>query len=302
MLDFIGIGARRAGEDWLFSTLRRHPEIHFPRDLELGFWSQHYPLSLADADYARNLDWYRSVFGHWPEGVSPAVKQQERPIDAPEHIHRRNWFDKLMAALDALDRSGGARLADLEQPKDEAEEKVVQAGSKLGDFSPSYNYFDDASTLEAIHAFAPDARIIYIVRDPHQRAWEAAEKLRGLAGLSEDEVSDAWYMDHFRSRQSQRQGDYARAIEQWQAHYGDALLVLHYEDVQKNAQEVLRAACKHIGVVDTHYFDAEPQEALTRALTPDTPVRASLYPALRALYAEKCAALKAIIGTDYTDK
>lgn len=78
MLDFIGIGARRAGEDWLFTQLRRHPELHFPRELELGFWSKHYPQSLTQPDYACNLDWYRSVFNHWHEAPPPPRSARSR--------------------------------------------------------------------------------------------------------------------------------------------------------------------------------------------------------------------------------
>lgn len=305
MLDFIGIGARRAGEDWLFDHLRRHPEIHFPREIEVSFWSHHYPLSLEQAEYSRDLDWYRSIFAHWPDGVSPTVREQERPVDATPVAYRRNWFDKMMAKLDALDSSDRkARLADLDAPtpeQDEAapQEDIVQAATKLGDFSPTYCWFDEPERVATVHAFAPDAKILYIVRDPHARAWAAAEKLRIVAGLGEDEVSDVWYADHFASAQSQRHGDYARAISQWREHYGDNLLVLRYEDIACTPHAVLAAACAHIGVADARYFDAEPQDALAKGLAADTPIRPSLQPVLHTLYAQKTEALHELTAIDY---
>lgn len=300
MLDFIAIGARRAGEDWLFEQLRRHPEIHFPREMELSFWSQHYPRSLAQPDYSRNLDWYRSVFAHWPDGISPTVKQHERPINPVQPTHRRTWFDKVMAALDGLDSGNrGARLADLSETAHSAQQEAVQAASKLGDFSPSYCWFDDPLTVATIHNFAPAARILYIIRDPHMRAWAAAEKLRELAGLAPEEVSDAWYIDHFRCAQSQKQGDYARAIAQWQPHFGNALLVLQYEHIAADPHALLRAACAHIGVADSAYFDAEPASVLLKPLLPQTPIRQSLLPALHNLYAPKTEALFQATDIDY---
>jgi hypothetical protein len=300
MLDFIGIGARRAGEDWLFGHLRRHPEIHFPREMELGFWSQHYPRSLIQPDYSRNLDWYRSVFAHWEDGISPAVRQHERPQNPQQAAHQRTWFDKVMAALDHLDtRSHGARLAALDQPAPDPQAEVVQAASKLGDYSPTYCWFDDPSTLQAIHSFCPQARILYLIRDPHARAWAAAEKLRELAGLSPHEVSDAWYIDHFHSSMSQKHGDYARAVSQWQPHFGEALLILQYEHIAQDPHALLRAACTHIGVADTAYFDAEPAPALLASLPPQTPIRESLRPMLQHLYAEKNHALNQQTGICY---
>lgn len=297
MLDFIGIGARRAGDDWLFAQLRRHPEIHFPRELELGFWSQHYPRSLAEPDYARDLNWYRSVFGHWDEGGNPALKRAERPAIAA-YTHHRNWFDKVMTALDRVGDTAGARMASLDEQPAEAE-VVVQSAAKLGDFSPSYCLFDDAATVEAVHAFAPQARVLYVIRDPRARAWAAAEKLRALAGLSPDEVSDAWYLDHFRSQPSLRQGDYAAALSQWLPLYGDALLVLRFEDIAADPHAALRTACEHLGVVDTAYFDAEPAAALLKHWPESTPIRASLQPALDALYAPKLEALRALTPKNY---
>lgn len=306
MLDFIGIGARRAGEDWLYTQLRRHPEIHFPRELELGFWSRHYPQSLTQPDYACDLDWYRSVFSHWKEAPPSAKKhkQPERPPINTDFAYRRNWFDHFMVALDRFDSRHGARLADLDAPPpepeevEEVEESPVPA-SKLGDFSPTYCWFDDPAVLDAIHDFAPAARIFYIIRDPRQRAWEAAEKLRTVANLTPEETSDAFYADHFRSANSRRHGDYARAIEQWRSRYGEQLLVLQYEHIRQNPHAVLCAACTHIGVADADYFTAEPAEKLLANLPDDIPQRASLRPVLQELYAEKTEALYTLTGIDY---
>lgn len=311
MLDFIGIGARRAGEDWLFAQLRRHPEIHFPRELDLSFWSRHYPQSLIQPDYACDLDWYRSVFGHWKEappaaGHKAGHKQPERPLANTDFIYRRTWFDRFMTALDRFDDRRGARLADLDAPLPEAEqaepakeEEPIPAASKLGDFSTTYCWFDNPAVLDAIHDFAPEARILYIIRDPRQRAWEAADKLRSVAVMTPEETSDAWYIDHLRSANSQKHGNYPRAIEQWRSRYGDGLLVLQYEHIRRDPHAVLRAACAHIGVADADYFTAEPAEKLLAGLPEDVPQRESLRPALHDLYAEKIEALHRLTGIDY---
>ncbi|MCH2547499.1 MAG: sulfotransferase [Alphaproteobacteria bacterium] len=298
MLDFIGIGARRAGEDWLYEQLRRHPEIHFPREMELSFWSRHYPQSLVDADYSRDLEWYRSVFAHWPDGVSPTVRETARPAVPPQH--HRSWFDKLMARLDGLDtRSQGAKLAELDPHAPPPTAEIVQAASKLGDFSPTYCWFDDTSMPAVIHDFAPQAKIIYIIRDPRNRAWAAAEKLRELAGLTPEETSDHWYADHFRSAQSLKQGDYARAIAQWQAAYENKLHIMQFEHISSDPHWLLQGVCAHIGVQDSEYFSAEPVAQLLKHIPAQTPMRPSLMPILDEIYAKKTQALYDISGIDY---
>jgi len=39
MLNFLGIGAQKAGTTWLYEMLSKHPEIEFPGGKEMHFWS-----------------------------------------------------------------------------------------------------------------------------------------------------------------------------------------------------------------------------------------------------------------------
>lgn len=42
MLDFLGIGAQKAGTTWLYEMMRLHPKIDFPFGKELHFWDRPY--------------------------------------------------------------------------------------------------------------------------------------------------------------------------------------------------------------------------------------------------------------------
>lgn len=53
MLDFLGIGARKAGTTWLFKMLALHPKIRFPAGKEVHFGNEH---------KARGTPWYLSLF------------------------------------------------------------------------------------------------------------------------------------------------------------------------------------------------------------------------------------------------
>jgi hypothetical protein len=41
MIDFLGIGAQKAGTTWLFRHLSAHPQIRFPAGKEIHFWDWH---------------------------------------------------------------------------------------------------------------------------------------------------------------------------------------------------------------------------------------------------------------------
>jgi hypothetical protein len=53
MIDFLGIGAQKAGTTWIFEHLRQHPEISFPAGKETHFWDRHRD---------RGVDWWRRLF------------------------------------------------------------------------------------------------------------------------------------------------------------------------------------------------------------------------------------------------
>jgi hypothetical protein len=53
MLDFLGIGAQKAGSTWLFRQLSAHPRLSFPAGKEVHFW---------DKRRAKGIDWYRNLF------------------------------------------------------------------------------------------------------------------------------------------------------------------------------------------------------------------------------------------------
>jgi LPS sulfotransferase NodH len=84
MLDFLGIGAQKAGTTWLYEALAAHPAIGFPAGKEIHFWDQ---------GRSRGTAWYRALF----EGAPPGVKCGEitpayaiLPLEAIREIRTLN--------------------------------------------------------------------------------------------------------------------------------------------------------------------------------------------------------------------
>src|SRR3989344_1753054 len=63
-LDFVGIGAEKAGTTWLADCLGDHPEIYIPRQKELFFFNKYDPhyLTVKNYRYKRGISWYKSQF------------------------------------------------------------------------------------------------------------------------------------------------------------------------------------------------------------------------------------------------
>jgi hypothetical protein len=64
MLDFLGIGAQKAGTTWLYEALAQHPQVRFPAGKEVHFW---------DAQRDKGLAWYQALFA----GTAPGTRAGE---------------------------------------------------------------------------------------------------------------------------------------------------------------------------------------------------------------------------------
>jgi hypothetical protein len=59
MIDFIGIGAQKAGTTWIYEHLSGHPKIRFPAGKEIHFW---------DIYRNKGIDWWIGLFAADAEG------------------------------------------------------------------------------------------------------------------------------------------------------------------------------------------------------------------------------------------
>ncbi len=238
MLDFLGIGAQKAGTTWLYAQLASHPRIRFPHGKEVHYW-----------------DW---------------VQAGRRPAEI-------EWYCELFAGDD---------------------------GRVKGEITPAYALLEEPY-IRQIHALNPALRLLFILRNPIERAWSAALMELARAGLRREEVGDRWFIEVFRSPQSLARGDYEATLRRWGRVFQESqLLLLDYADLLRNPRRLLAEAANHLGV-DGGFFDRLPEADLRRKVRPDIGFQASQPPLtepladeLRRLYADKIASLGRYLGRD----
>jgi len=87
-----------------------------------------------------------------------------------------------------------------------------------GDITPclwNSAYRSDSRNLDLM----PHLRLIYLIRNPIERAWSSARMALGRAEMQQEEASDQWFIDHFKSKGSLARGDYETCIRQWRNVY-----------------------------------------------------------------------------------
>ena len=164
-----------------------------------------------------------------------------------------------------------------------------------GEITPAYAILPEVRIAQ-LREVAPQLRLLYLLRNPVERAWSSALMALGRAEMRRDEASDQWFIDHFHSRGSLARGDYARCLENWLAHFPrEQLLVLRYEHIETQPEALLDSVCVHIGV-------ETPNEAMRTGLKERVFAGSgeSLPPHLRAhlvtLYHDRVRALEAMLG------
>lgn len=230
MLDFLGIGAQKAGTTWLYEMLRHHPQVLFPAGKEIHFW---------DMQREQGTQYYQDIFA----GAAPDRKQ--------------------------------------------------------GEITPAYAILSVAAITEIKRLF-PSLRIVYLIRNPIERAWSSACMMLVRAEMTVEEASDQWFIDHFHSQGSLRRGDYETCIRNWRSVFDTGqLLILRYEDLKNNPRGLLRDCCEHIGVAaawaDTLAQDRVGQKVFAGERTP---VRASLVPVLKEIYQPRIISLARYLDSD----
>jgi hypothetical protein len=102
-IDFIGIGAAKAGTTWLADNLRNHPQIFIPEKKELIYFNRFMQFGRDIYNYRHNkpLSWYHAFFD---DARPDQVKGEISPHyftskEAVEKIYRYNPNIKLIAIL-----------------------------------------------------------------------------------------------------------------------------------------------------------------------------------------------------------
>jgi hypothetical protein len=226
MIDFLGIGAQKAGTTWMFEHLCRHPEVNFPGGKELHFWD-----GQSGAD---GRDWVR------------------RFPDDPR---------------------------------------------KQGEITPAYAILDSAIIAE-IHRCAPQLRLFFSLRNPVERAWSAALMALVRAEMTIDEASDAWFLDHFRSRGSRMRSDFPACLDAWQAVFApEQLHIILFDDIAADPRGVLTQLARHLGIAP-EFFDEMAEDHVRRPIFagPGHPLRPSLKAILHDIYDPQTVLLGRRIG------
>lgn len=169
----------------------------------------------------------------------------------------------------------------------------------VGEITPAYGMLP-IETIQELHRYVPGLRLIYLIRNPIERAWSAALMALQRAEMTLDEASDQWFIDHFYSAGSRRRGDYQGCLQIWRAVFRDEqLLVLRFEQIVTEPESLLNRCFQHLGVSQQPPEQLRQWDCQTPVFTgPGHILRPTLKPVLQALYQKPIEQLATYLAMD----
>ena len=176
---------------------------------------------------------------------------------------------------------------------------AAPADRKAGEITPAYAILPPEMIAEVRREF-PDVRLVYLMRNPIERAWSSALMALPRAEMTIEEASDTWFIDHFNAAGSLKRGDYEACLRAWRAAYPEEQIHVElFDDILADPRAVLKRCATHIDI-DPDVFDTLPEEGLRAPHNagPGYEMRPSLRRYLDQLYRPKIESLSRYIGRD----
>jgi hypothetical protein len=224
--DFLGIGAQKAGTTWLYRNFQKHLGIWMPPEKELHFFDEKLtnPHSLRAkvlGTQPRDERWRRQV-----------RRQLNRYREEPS-LGGIGWHVRYF-----LGRPSDGWYRTLFRPG---------AGRVTGEITPDYSILSREQVIAA-RRVNPSMRIIFIMRNPVERAWSHAAMEVGRAEGLDLEHSSERLIRHFETARPRRFGDYVATLETWSEAFPEPqIFVAFLEDVSRHPEALLDLLCDHIG-------------------------------------------------------
>lgn len=197
--DFLCIGAPKCGTTWLYKQLAAHSGIWLPPIKELHYFDRRFPFPSVF-----NFPGQKTGFaGLWPDQsrrvVLRALSQSMRPM----YGCNPRWALRYLTA--GNDDAWYRRL-------------FAPAGERLaGDLTTAYCALSGEAVAHIRQAY-PQTKVLYLMRDPVQRAWSHAKMVLPLIlDKPLEQVSEADFARYLQRPEPQLHGDYRRTLALWEA-------------------------------------------------------------------------------------
>ncbi|MDZ7753987.1 MAG: sulfotransferase [Gammaproteobacteria bacterium] len=284
IVNFLGIGAPKAGTTWLWKQLNSHPQIWLPPRKEIHYFdrSTKYPTSSHLA--------------------SDSVLTRAFGVQKNNREYRRLFLKELIGKLSKRKLAEAKWTINyFSGPFDDEWYRSlfsIGQGKVCGEISPGYSLLDDHD-VKRVNALLPNAKIIYILRDPVERAWSQV-RYEWTRGRRQNSSNVEELIRRCREHKVIARGRYSEIIARWSGCYTrNQVFVGFFDEMITDPASFLEKVLNFLEVKDGKERYQWPKEArrVINASKPQT-MPAALRKALCADYQAELESLAQQYG-DY---
>jgi len=221
--DFFGIGTEKAGTTWLWRMFQKHPNIGVPVRKELRYFTDLNikPISSPNKKAAiANFGTFNSL---------------AQILSNTSSVSINNTFLEHLAIDIRLLRNTDASYLGIFGQMTEA---------VVGEISPQYCTVS-LRKIGQMHALAPQAKIIFLIRDPVDRAISGAK----MKAFEENpKVTEEAILAHAFQYQQLNLSKYTKKIARFESFFAGNVFVGFFDEIATAPLELLSKICKFLGV------------------------------------------------------
>lgn len=219
--DFLCFGSTRTGTSYLHNRLREHPAIWMPPEKEIHYFDDQRTEGFFSRKHMR----------HVSEAIPNlrAAVRGKRGAGQELAWQLRYFFGR---------RSDAWYLSLFDVPPDLITGAIEPGYAKL-----------DPRMLRVVYGLMPDTKLLYLMRDPIDRAWSsitkslAKNKKRSMASVSADEIRSKL------ARSSIWMSTYIEHIRRWEEVYPSGRIFFgFFEEIERDPSAFLNRVCEFLNV------------------------------------------------------
>jgi len=225
--DFLGIGAQKAGTTWLYRNLQAHPEVWMPPIKELHYFDEKFE---AEGGFVSRLRGDRPSEVRWRRQIRARFRHPLERLSSQDLSWDLKYF---------FGRPGKEWYASLFKPG---------SGKVTGEMTPDYAILEN-ERVARVHELVPDAKIIFMMRNPVERPWSVTNMGLRIRGGSVEDMTTRNIRRQFEKGRVRRMTDYLRTLDTWNAFYSEEQIFVGFlEDIHFFPEETLRNLYRFLGV------------------------------------------------------
>lgn len=163
-----------------------------------------------------------------------------------------------------------------------------------GEITPAYSTLPEF-VIQQIHSHMPELKILFIMRNPVDRAWSKLKMALINRNIEIETLSENLMLQVLKDPLVTEKGKYSLIIRQWEKFFAKNMKILFFESIINSPQELLTETFSFLGLDKNVDWSLFPYKSVINSTTPHI-MPSSIKRELYSLYKDEILTIHEIFG------